>query len=385
MAKQVLPKRKKIIFNIILFLVPLFFIIIVYIAYTTHRTTSLYLYVKSKQHGWKGKIYKADQKLGFAPIPNSYGEEILPVGADIPMRYDKDGFRAPMENNNDSENAYPVLLALGCSFTYGAITYAKDTYPYLAGKYLGGSAKNAGICSYGLSQMVILAKKLIPFHKPNYVIVQYSTWLIDRSLTPFALSSFGKLPNPFFVEEKDMLKIHPPVFQTKIMELPVDEYRNSHKGFSDFISFLWNVGLPLFLHDDLNMSSYVLAKAFRSTPDPAANREKVIKYAYEKITRVAEDNGAKVIIVILGSSHHAVQIQKDLFPEKAILVDAHSALLKKLPVINEESYIRQYGRSHGDPPTMIDPHPNEKAHRIIAEEIVQQIKQNFGTQLSKSM
>lgn len=345
----------------------------------------MYLYVKSKQHGWKGKVHKADQKLGLAPIPNSYGAETLPVGDDIPMRYDKDGFRVPMENNNDSENAYPVLLTLGCSFTYGAITYAKDTYPYLAGKYLGGSTKNAGVCSYGLSQMVIIAKRLIPRHKPDYVIAQYSTWLVDRALTPFAPSHFGKLPNPYFAEGKDTLVIQPPVFQTKIMELPVDEYRNPKKDFSNFISFFWNVGLPLFLHDDLHMSAYVLAKTFHLKPEPAKNLDKVIKYAYEEIARVAEDNGAKVIIVILGDNHHAVQIRKNLFPDKAILVDAHSALLKRLPVVDEQNYLRQYGHCHGDPPTIVDRHPNEKAHKIIAEEIVEQIKQNFGAQFNKSM
>jgi len=386
MPKQILPKRKKFIFHIILFLVPLFFITVVYIAYTMHRTTSLYLYVKSKQHGWKGKVHKADQELGLAPIPNSCGAETLPVGDDIPMRYDKDGFRVPMENNNDSENAYPVLLTLGCSFTYGAATYAKDTYPYLAGKYLGGSTKNAGVCSYGLSQMVIIAKRLIPRHKPDYVIAQYSTWLVDRAAIPFAPSYFFcKLPQPYFVEEGDMLAIQPPVFKTNIMELPIDEYRNPKKDFLDFISFFWNVSLPLFLHDDLHMSAYILAKAFHLKPEPAKNCDKVIKYVYEEIVRVAEDNGAKVIIVILGNNHQPVQIRNDLFPEKAILVDAHSALLKRLPVVNEQNYLRQYAHWRGDPPILVDIHPNEKAHKIIAEEIVEQIKQNFGAQLNKSM
>ena len=92
-----------------------------------------------------------------------------------------------------------------------------------------------------------------------------------------------------------------------------------------------------------------------------------------------------MIIVLLGSSHHSVQIPKDLFPKNAILVDAHSVLLEKLPVLNEQNYIKEYCRWQGDPPTMVDPHPNEKAHRIIAEEIVEQIKQNFGTQLNKSI
>ena len=375
MFEQELRTKRKGVFYLLLFLIPVVAIALMYLGYTAFRTNQFYKYVKSDQRGWSGKVHGVHKELGYAPIPNSRGSEIMPLGPDIPMRYDKDGFRIPFEDKLNTKNIHPVVLALGCSFTYGAATHAENTFPYLVGTYLGGSTKNAGVSSYGLSQMVIMAKQLIPRHKPDYVLVQYSPWLVDRAVRPFSPSHFGKFPNPYFVEEnnEDKLVIKLPVFQTKILELPIDEYRKSQKGFSDFLSFLEDVGLPLFLHDDFNMTAYTLAKVLRLKERPTKNRWGVIQHAYGEIFRVSEQNGAKMIIVVLGENHHPVPVQKDLLPKNAIVVDAHSALLNRLSTIDKQSYQRQYSHWRGDPPSLVDDHPNEHAHRIIAEMIISQM------------
>lgn len=372
MQEQKLLHQERKLFHILLFLIPVVTISFIYLAFTAYRTHQIYDYVKSDQRGWSGKVAKADKELGFAPIPNSRGLEIMPIGAAIPMRYDKDGFRIPVEDQLNTKNIHPVVLTLGCSFTYGAATAAENTFPYLVGNYLGGSTKNAGVCSYGLSQMVIIAKRLIPRHNPDYVIVQYSPWLVKRAVRPFAPSYYGKIPNPYYADEGN-LAIKPPVFQTKIVELPIDDYRTSQEGFFDFFSFLGNVGLPLFLHDDFNMTAYSLAKVLRLKDRPTKNHSAVIQHAYGEISKVAEQNGAKLIIVILGEDHQPVSVQKDLLPNNAIVVEAHSALLNRLPTMDKQSYQREYNHWRGDPAILVDGHPNEKAHRIIAEKIVAQI------------
>lgn len=372
MPEQKLPHQERKFFHILLFLIPAVTISLMYFGYTTYRTNQFYSYIKSYQRGWSGKVHEAHKELGFAPVPNSRGSEIMPIGPAIPMRYDKDGFRIPVEEQVNTENTHPIVLTLGCSFTYGAATPAKKTFPYLVGKYTGGTTKNAGVCSYGLSQMVIIAKQLIPRHKPDYVIVQYSPWLIERAIRPFAPSYNGKVPNPYYTDEGNLV-IKPPVFQTKVFELPIDNYRNSEEGVVDFFSFLWNVGFPLFLHDDFNMTTYTFAKALRLKDRPTRNRSAVIRHAYGEISKVAEQNGAKLIIVILGEDYHPVPVQKDLFPNNAIIVDAHSELLNRLPANDEKSFQKQYSHWRGDPPSLVDGHPNEYAHRIIAEKIASQI------------
>jgi hypothetical protein len=90
--------------------------------------------------------------------------------------------------------------------------------------------------------------------------------------------------------------------------------------------------------------------------------------------KVARENGTRLVIVILGIDHNPVQIPQSLFSPDSVIVNAHDALLKQLPVIDEENYLKQYAHWRGSPPAIVDNHPNENAHRIIAEAIVHVIR-----------
>lgn len=380
-----LSRKKKLAFCFVVFLIPATTIAAIYIGYTAYRTTPIYWYVKLHQRGWKGKVHRADAELGYVPVPDSEGAEIFPIGNDVRMRYDKYGFRIPVDDKGTSQNQRPIVLALGCSFTYGSSTNAEDTYPYLVGQYLQGTTRNAGVCGYGHSQMMVLAQRLVPTQKPDYLLVQYSPWLVVRAQSPFAPTYFGQVPTPYFFLRQNELVLYPPVFQTKVMDLPMDAYRNTQASFSDKVSFLWHVGLPLYVHDDFNMSLYKIENVFGLVPEPAVNPEQIEKHVYDEIAKVARENGAKLVIVILGSDNNPVQIPPGLFPPDSIIVDAHEALLKHLPVVDEGNYLRQYAHWRGSPPVVVDTHPNENAHRIIAEAIVHKIRDETETQANNRM
>jgi len=370
-----LSRKKRIAFYLILFLIPAITISSIYTVYTGYRTKDQYMYVKLNYRGWKGKTVRFDSELGFVPIPDSRGAETMWIGNDIPARYDKYGFRVPLEDQKSASlNQHPILLTLGCSFTYGAGTSAEDAYPYLVGQYLEGTSRNAGVSGYGLSQMMVLAKRLVPIHKPDYLLVQYSPWLVSRAQNQFAPTYFGKVPAPYFFVRKNELVLHPPVFKAKIMDLPIDRYRNTQVSLIDKVSFLWNVGLPLFIHDDFNMSSYNVIRVFGWVPEPATNPEQITKYVYEEIAKVARENGARLVIVILGGDHNPVQVPEGLFPPDSIIVNAHAALIEHLPIVNQETYEKLYFHWRGSPLRIVDTHPNENAHRIIAEAIIQKIQ-----------
>ena len=388
MANQTreLTKGKRTVFSLIMFLIPLIAIAAIYIAYAGYRTKGLYWYTKSNQRGWKGKVHRPDAELGFAPIPDSLGAEVFPVGDYVPVRYDKDGFRVPLEDGKGTSlNRHPIVLTLGDSFTYGAAVLAEDTFPYLVGQGLRGTTRNAGVPSYGLSQMLILAQRLVPAYKPDYVLVQYSDWLVGRAQSAFGQTYFGKLPTPYFFVRQNELVLHPPVFKTKIFDLPVDRYRHTRVGVVDKLSFLWNVGLPLFVHDDCDMSYHNIRRAFGLVPEPATNARQITKYVYEAIGGVARENGARLIIVVLGIDYKRVPIPEGSFPVDSILVNAHGALLEHLPVPDKESYERFYFHWRGSPLRIVDPHPNENAHRIIAEAIVQKIQGETAAEAKKGM
>ena len=249
------------------------------------------------------------------------------------MRFDKEGFRVPVEDTATESNGRPLVLTLGCSFTYGDAVYARDTYPYLVGQGLKGTTKNAGCCSCGLSQMLILARKLIPSHKPDYLIVQYSPWLVIRARDPFTPTYGGKSPAPYFYDDEGVA-LHPPVFSTNITNFPIERYRSTPKSIIDFISFLWNAGFPQFIYDDFNMSRYMFKRAIGRIPKPATDESKVVRYVYEEIATLARENGARLIILVLGDTPDPLPVPEHLLPADGIIVDAHSALLERLPLVN---------------------------------------------------
>ena len=370
-----LSKRKKLAFYLIVLLIPAITISFLYVAYTAYRTNALYSYVKLNQRGWKGKVHRADPDLGFAPVPDSEGSEVFPIGDDIPVRFDKDGFRVPLDSGaSEPINTRPVVLTLGCSFSYGAATSAENTYPFLVGRRLAGTTKNAGVSSYGLSQMMVLANKLVPIHKPDYLIVQYSPWLVDRAQNPFAPTYFGRVPTPYFFASHNEMALHPPVFQTMVLDLPIDRYRNPQRGLVDRVSFLWNVGLPLYIHDDFNLSIYAVRRMFGFLPEPVSDREQLTRFVYGEIAKVAKANGAKLVIVVLGNDYKPVPIPDGVFPAEAIVVNAQDDLLAHLPIVNQDNYEKAYFHWRGSPSRIVDSHPNESAHRIIAEAIVRAIQ-----------
>ncbi len=367
-------KNKRVLFRLITLLIPVVSIVFLYLAFTAYRATAVYEYVKSNQRGWRGDVYRPDPELGFAPVPNSLGAETFPIGDDIPARFDSNAFRVPLDDQNQTSGARPIVLALGCSFTYGAAARAEDTYPYLVGRSLGGTARNAGVPSYGLSQMLILARRLTPAQRPDYLMVQYSPWLVERAQNPFAPTYFGRLPTPYFYNSEQGLALQPPVFRTRIFDLTIDRYRNASGGAGNAISFEWNVGLPLFAHDDFHMGGFVVNRLLGRLPRPAPDQSQIIKYVYGEFARIARDNGARLVIVVLGNDVSPVQIHPDWFPADAILVNAHDSLLQRLGVKDEESYKRAYGFWRGSPPAFVDDHPNENAHRIIAEAVTSRIR-----------
>jgi len=371
-------RKKFILFYIIMFILPLVTFALICAGYMAYRTYEVYVSVKGNEHHWRGRGHRADTELGFSPIPNSAGARVFPIGPDIPVRYDDDGFRVPVDYTPKLSQPRPLVITLGCSFTFGDAVHAEDTYPYLVGQYLHGTAKNAGVCSFGLSQMLILSRKLVPIYRPDYLLVQYSTWLVDRARRPFAPSYQWKLPSPYFYEENNRFVLHGPVFLTKVGDTPVDKYRNTPKSMTDACSFFWNVVLPLDWYDNYNMFKYEIKKGAGRIPRPTNATDALIKYVYSEISNVAAQYGAKLVIVVLGSNDKPVDVDKKLFPADAIIVNAHDALLAHLAVLNlnnKAGYQKEYAHWRGSPPKIVDKHPNETAHRIIAEQIVSKINE----------
>ena len=344
-----------------------------YLSFVVWESYGVYRFVKTPGRGWSGQVHRADVELGFAPIPAARGAHLFPIGPEIPMRYDGEGFRVPVEADGDRPRRRPLVLALGGSFTYGDATPAEKTYPYRVAKALDGSAINAGVCSYGLSHMLILARRLVVEHRPDYLLVQYSPWLVKRALSPFAPSYFGKLTNPYFYEDGNDFSLQPPVFPTVVFDYPISDYRAGESSARQFFSFVDEVGLPLLVREHLGMVGYHTRRALGVLPRPSRDYEGALRAAYAEIAEIAAEHGARMFIVLLDGAGQQAEFPAATPNAPLAVIDAQAALLSRLDEISPQAFLRKYGHWRGDPPQLVDPHPNAKAHAIIARAILKGI------------
>lgn len=361
--------RKKLLFSIGLSLLAL---LIAYGLIVTYRAQSLYAYAKGHSRGWLTPVFRSDPALGWTPMPGISSAHTFPIGPDIPTQFDTDGFRIPAGQQGTKRNR-PLILAIGCSFTYGDACLAEDTFAHKVAQSLGGTELNAGVCSYGLAQMMLRAEQLIPRYTPDYVLIQYSPWLVDRATIHFAPTYFAYAFNPFFADTPaGGVEICPPAFSNYDVDL--SPWRASPKGPLDFLSFLLRRATPLLLHDDASILSYRARCAMGLIKPPAKNRGAVLKTAYRRIQALCAQNKARPLIVVLGDSSAEIPIPKELSDLGMPMVNAHALLIADLPKPTAEAYHQAYGHFRGSPPVCVDGHPNPYAHTLIAKAIVDYIR-----------
>ena len=172
------PGTRKILFNLAIAAFCALTVSVFYFATVAYRALPL-------QHlkvGAVGRLYGFDPLMGPVPLPDANGFLQLPGGGPaIPTHHDGDGVRVRVGvRQGCSGLKRPRLVFIGDSFTYGDFTLAENTFAYKAVIKLSGESVNGGVNGFGLAQMVLRARQLIPKYRPDYVVVQYSPWLAAR-------------------------------------------------------------------------------------------------------------------------------------------------------------------------------------------------------------
>jgi hypothetical protein len=346
-----------------------------YLLNLYERSTKLHSYLNNeKRRGWKGKVHQPDDTLGFKPIPGAKGLSTFPIGESLPIAFDQNGFRVALSDINKKEDETNIdLLFLGCSFTFGDACLAEETFPYLVSKETGMTYINAGVCSYGLSQMLILAEKLIPKYKPKYVIVQHSPWLIKRGINPFAPTYFGSLPNPYFVEEGKGVGLHPPIYLTQMFDLDIETIKKE-----SVLKFFITKGIFYFMKEDWMKNSSKFKTNLGVYKRPINKPLKAEGYAYSKICKIAKENQSKVIILTLYTKDGSSQLKKVLSKQEVLYANADSLLAENLKVSQSKVFNKVYAhwRMRGSDSVIVDGHPNPLAHQIISKSIIPLVKEN---------
>jgi len=342
------------------------------------RAFYAYDFLKSDHRGFKGRVHRADPELGFAAVPASQGLHVFPIGPPLPMRYNADELRVPAGDASGAPRQRPFVLALGCSFTYGDACLAEDTFPYRVAQGLGGTALNAGKCAYGLSQMLILARRLVPRYKPEYVLVQFSPWLVGRGTSGLARSPFGLVPVPYLPLHDGRVGLQPPWFRARVFDLPFPRFDNDRRGPGEFLSFFFSAAAPLFLYDDAHAALNEVRLLAGGAAEPERRQasdagDDVNRIVYREIAQICKDNGATMVLVRLShplERHH--QELKELYRD-VVYVDAQATLDATVVEADKDAYYRRYGHWRGTPPVLVDTHPNPEAHALIAREILRRL------------
>jgi hypothetical protein len=350
-----LSRRKKLAFRALLVALSLAF---VYAGSIVIRTSQLVGTIERKDRGWMDGVMRSDPVLGFAPLENALGERVYPIGSAVPARVDANGLRVPVSGPADATTGpRPHVLALGDSYTWGDGVLAEETFVQRAASTLGGTALNGGVCAYGLAQMVLRARTLIPKLKPDLVVVQYSYWLVDRARLPYAPTFGGKLVAPYY---QDGGVIHSPPFDSRILDLPVRELRQD----PSLLRGLFTVGFPLYLHDDLHGAAFTVRTALGNLPRPAREEDEVAASAYGELARLARENGARFVIFQLGTGLKDPLARPFLeHLDRVTYVDGLEAMFAPLAKKDEATFNETYEiRREG---IRVDTHPNPEAHAIL--------------------
>ncbi len=361
-----LSVRKKLLFSA---LTLGFFLVLLWVGSLWWRGDQLYRQIMGSARGWSSRIHATDPVLGFVPQAGAESEEVFPIGPPVPTRVDRNSFRIPADDTYKPAADRPLVLALGCSLTFGAACRAEETYPFLVADGLQGRCMNAAACSYGLAQMLLRAGTLIPEYKPDIVIVQYSPWLVDRAITKYAPTYFGKLPVPYFFDDEDgRLEIHPPAFSQS--DAPLLEYRDSPRSVGLYCSFLFRAAVPLLIHDDFWGAVTSAKQLFGIAPRPSERRQAIVDQVYGEISELCRAADSRMIVVMLDKG--IPPIQRDSLGDipHATVLDAHMKLAALLPSYDNETFLRTFAHWRGDPLLMVDDHPNPTAHGIIANVIL---------------
>lgn len=359
-------RRKKFLFTVVLVLLNLFVFAVLYFGSIVWRSASYY----GKHKRWSGSVYRFDKNYGYFPKPYELAYHSLEYGEQVPVIFDKNGFRIPYgEEKKHDKSSESQILFLGGSYTHGYGVPAEKTFAYLTASGLGAAAMNAGGSGWGLSQMVIRARDVIPILKPDIVVVQYSNWLAERSLTFYIPTNLGKPSVPYFYETEGRVNIHPPLFQSINFKLPVSEFADK-----DYFSFFGHVAIPLLVYDDYPVASTLIKHQLGLLMPPIKSRQKAVDFAYKEIQELCDANGANMVILVIPRTiNDNPKDRLDAFSSH--VVHTLEPLIEKLSEPTQEVWSESYRFWRGNPPKMVDTHPNAHMHAAIAEILIGAIKQ----------
>lgn len=343
---------------------------VVYASWTVRRALGVYEYLRAPQRYWDTYLWRADPVRGWAAHEGVETQLIYAQGGSVPATYDAQGYRVP-PGPPRQDGPGPVVLSLGDSWTFGTGCRAAETFTYRTAEGVGGVPRNAAVGAYGLAQMLLQGERLLPEVRPDVLLVQYGPWLVDRAMRPYGNTWLGVLPCPYFADDDTGgVYVAPPAFMPIVFRLPIRSYISTAKGRG---AFLWDVGLPLMLHDTGGATIFALRRALGLAPAPTANRAAIIAHTYEALQQSCRALGTRMVIVSMAMGDDTPVPAEDRAALEAFeVVYTQDRLWPTGADPDRPSWYELYGHWRGE--TLVDNHPNAAAHALMAEEIIKTLR-----------
>ena len=346
------------------------FLSILYLSYYKSRADALYAHIQQRDSGLTSNLIAYDSLLGFKYVSNGAGFEYGQFGKRNAVFLDSNGFRIDQQSR-DIRIGRDSILFIGCSFTFGSACSGDETFAHLVGEAANINAINAGASSYGLAQIYLRVKELIPRYQPKYCVVQYSPWLVKRATRPFGMNRYFPLPVPFFSLSKGEVVLNRPIFKSPYFQLKMTGDTIDAPGVFKKLTFHYKVGLPLLFCGDLSF--------FRKKPSSllidSSDYELIERTIYNEIRDICESNNTQFILLPLGDKEYTKNYIR-LFDSTPSIANADSLLWSQVKSDNQSDYKEKYYHWHtfNGIKSIVDRHPNPTAHAIIANSITQILK-----------
>lgn len=359
-------------------------ILVGYAHYLTARSLALHRHFSEDQPKLLGRLHQSDTIYGYRPVKGGRARVVMFPGDTLAYYRDADGFRVPVSDTLKANRPGEVdVIFFGCSFTEGAACAADSTYPHLVARALGLRYINAGVSSWGLSQMYLLARETLPKYKPRYAVFQYSPWLSERGLAPFKYGTEVPMPKPFFEPDAaGRFTLRKPPYASHVFDMDRDAIHGRYKG--RFAAFLFDVGIPFLLREDrlrMGMRWAILRGRLRPADNDTRHQTRLSRQIYPELLELARANGTTPLIVYIPSfvadSRAPDSTVLSTFDRRIIAPapDAHRAYLESHPGCRSPRDFIHWRVVNGDS-IRVDIHPNPLSHRLIAAALIGTLKGN---------
>ena len=160
-------------------------------------------------------------------------------------------------------------------------------------------------------------------------------------------------------------------------------------GLGDFLHFAFTGAFPHLIYSHANVVGVELKKWCGLIPSPATNSVAIVEQVYREISEICQSNGSRMIVLEISDKEWAgsdeegrnANTEAELLAAKgtpnSIFVDGDKALLAQLTESGRAAYAKAYMHFRGDPPRLIDTHPNRRAHSVLAQALAEAIQKDL--------